>query len=1031
MSESYSVKAVLSAKDTNFTSSFKNASSLLGNFKNTVTSGLGFGILTGIGQKAFETISNGVTGLIGDLNESSAAWKTFQGNMEMNGHAADEIASIKKELQDFATQTIYSASDMASTFAQLDAVGTKNTTNLVKGFGGLAAAAESPTQAMKTLSQQATQMAAKPMVQWQDFKLMVEQTPAGIAAVAKEMGMSTQEMIAAVQDGKVATEDFFDAIAKVGTNEAFAKLATQYKTVGQAMDGLTETASNKLAPAFDVVSTVGINAISSLVDKMDAIDGEALAGKVTSFVTTAGKYWDIFTADADQVAGAFGDAISAISSSLGNLNGAFGSTESIQSFSDALGIATGALTTFAGFMEDHADVIAKVITILPKLYIAYKGFQIIRTLTPFVSSFSGAILKLASGGVSGIASKLFGVAAGETAAGKAGKTSSKQMLTAAKSFMMMGAAVLMISAGFALLAYSAVSVANAGPAAIAVMFGLIGAVAALGAGMTVMFNSIKAGPKKLNSIAIAMLAMGAAVVLVAAGFALLSNAAINLATAGPLAIACMVGMVAAIALLAAGAATLAPALTAGAVGFIAFGAAIVLVGVGALAAAAALSIMAGVLPILAQYGLSGAAAITALGAAIIVFAAGAALAGAGAVLLGAGLVVVGAGALVAAVGVLALGAAVLVLSGGILIAAAGITIIGAVLPLVGSGAASAATGITGFSVASLALCVALLAGTAALTAFGAAALISTVGVAAFGAAMVISTAGVLLMAAALSGMNASMKSISKNAKSAEKSLTSMESSIDVVQSGLNGLGSIAQSAMKSLISAFDSGTDKAKSSGKKIGDNVQNGVQDGMNKLPTIANQSMNKFNSAINSGSSNAVSTSRKMSSSIVSALNSASGGAYSAGKNVGIGLANGMYSCLSRVRSVATQLAAAAEAAIRAEAKIHSPSKVSDKLGWFWGLAFGNGIERSYGDVWKASENLVAIPALVVAADDPDITLPSYGRNMALSEEYSYNNNATYTIIVPVDLDGREVARVTAPYTEQELSKRQTHSNRKKGRV
>ena len=58
-------------------------------------------------------------------------------------------------------------------------------------------------------------------------------------------------MIKNVQDGKIATEDFFDAIAKVGTNKSFTKLATEYKTVGQAMDGLTgDTMSNKLAAGF-------------------------------------------------------------------------------------------------------------------------------------------------------------------------------------------------------------------------------------------------------------------------------------------------------------------------------------------------------------------------------------------------------------------------------------------------------------------------------------------------------------------------------------------------------------------------------------------------------------------------------------------------------------------------------------------------------------------------------------------------------------------------------------------------------------
>lgn len=117
MPEKFSVQAVLSARDKDFTAGMKGASAALQNLKSSITGGLGFGILTGVGMKAFDAISGGVTGLIGDLNESSAAWKTFKGNMEMNSKTEQQIASIKGELQDFATKTIYSASDMASTFA--------------------------------------------------------------------------------------------------------------------------------------------------------------------------------------------------------------------------------------------------------------------------------------------------------------------------------------------------------------------------------------------------------------------------------------------------------------------------------------------------------------------------------------------------------------------------------------------------------------------------------------------------------------------------------------------------------------------------------------------------------------------------------------------------------------------------------------------------------------------------------------------------------------------------------------------------
>lgn len=245
----------------------------------------GLGVVVGnIATSAMQKIGQLGSELVAGLNESSAAWKTFQANMQMNGKTADEISKIKGELKDFAEQTIYSASDMASTYSQLEAVGTKNTTALVKGFGGLAAAASDPTQAMKTLSQQATQMAAKPKVAWGDFKLMVEQTPAGISAVAKTMGMSTQELISNVQEGTIATEDFFNAIAETGTNADFTALATQYKTVGQATDGLIETLTGQLQPAFDTLSQVGINAISGITDKISA--GSPIIEKLTTTVNT-------------------------------------------------------------------------------------------------------------------------------------------------------------------------------------------------------------------------------------------------------------------------------------------------------------------------------------------------------------------------------------------------------------------------------------------------------------------------------------------------------------------------------------------------------------------------------------------------------------------------------------------------------------------------------------------------------------------------------------------------------------------------
>lgn len=989
MAESFSVKAILSAQDKGFTSAFKSAMGTVSNLKNTLTSGIGFGIMAGIGQKAFGAVTSSIGGMVSELNSSSAAWKTFNGNMSMVGKGADEIASVKKELQEFAEDTIYSASDMASTYAQLSAVGIKSTNKLVKGFGGLAAAAENPKQAMKTLSQQATQMAAKPTVAWEDFKLMIEQTPAGISAVAKEMGMTTTELVQNVQDGKIATEDFFDAIAKVGTNDAFTKLATEYKTVNQAMDGLTETVSNKLAPSFDVLSGRAIKSLDGIINKIGDLDGDAIAGKLTGFLDKSSGYWNVLKTEASEVKTAFGDAFSAIGEDLGKITGAFGSTESISSFAGVMDSASGALQTFAGFLKEHSEIIAKVISKLPQLFVAYKGFKIAKSVAPFVGAFTSAIAGLAGAGISKIAGKLFGISKGQDAVGKSSASSSKKMLASAKAFMMLGAGVALISGGFFLLAQGAKVVADSGPLAVAVLVGMVGALIGLSMGMMKMLSTMSGGTKKLTAMSTAMLALGGSILLISAAFWVLSDAAIRVSEAGPLAIGVLVGMVAAIAGLLIVAKMVAPTLSAGAAGFVAFGAAVVLAAAGiAVLTVSAISLAnAGPLAIGVLVGL-----IVAIGGLMVVAAAVAPVLTAG------------------AVGLIAFGVAAALVGAAVLLASAGLAIVASVLPIVAEYGLQASVAIGALGVAMTVFgagvivagagCAVLAVG---LLAVGVAVLGVTVGVAAFGVAIAAACVGVLAMAAALLAVNSSMKSIAKNAKTAQKSIESMKDSVSIVNDGLDALGNKAKSAVKSIVSAFDSGAGKARSSGQKLGDSAKEGVQSGLQPTQAIAIRTV----------------------SAVLSSLASGASGAYSSGYNIGLGFANGMSSTLGYIRSVAAQMAAAADAAVRAKAKIHSPSRVFAGLGVYVGEGFALGIESMSRKVAEATQNIVEIPTL-----STDMRMRASGAlDSELSGDYSYNRNTTYTIVVPVEYNGREAARVTAEFTQKDLERRESMKMRLKG--
>mgnify|MGYP000063730768 FL=1 len=139
-------------------------------------------------------------------------------------------------------------------------------------------------------------------------------------------------------------------------------------------------------------------------------------------------------------------------------------------------------------------------------------------------------------------------------------------------------------------------------------------------------------------------------------------------------------------------------------------------------------------------------------------------------------------------------------------------------------------------------------------------------------------------------------------------------------------------------------------------------------------------------------------------------------------------MRSQIGLVRSAAAALASAAEAAIVAKAKIGSPSKVSTKLGGFFGIGWVNGILSKVKDAKAAAMDLISIPSLVPVTD---IGVNIRGGGIQdLNDDYNYTRTARYTIIVPVEIDGKETARVTAPYTQEELDKLEKRNARKQGR-
>lgn len=930
MSESYSVEAILSARDAGFTAGMKAAQKSTESLGSILKKGIGFGAFAAAGGKAVSVVTSNLSGLVSGMNESSATWKTFKGNMTISGKTTKQITKVQKNLQKFAEQTIYNSSDMASTYAQLAAVGTKNTTKLVKGFGGLASAAEDPKQAMKTLSQQATQMAAKPKVQWEDFKLMVEQTPAGVAAVAKTMGKSTQQMIKDVQDGKIKTEEFFDAVAKTGTNKQFTKMATEYKTVGQAMDGLTETVSNKLQPAFDSVSSVGIKAVSAIADSLDKINGKAIAKKIEPFTKSMNSIATAFSKNG------INGAISEITNQINKSGGA------VKQFGAAVSAAfmvthlNDFLNTFKAVTEGIGKIkLPNFSSIINKINFGSLSNGVTKLGNGIKSSFSsiGTTIETfgskVAGSITAMGAKLeSGIAIWDKFTAIGGKISSFGETIATALGGKINKALLIIQAmenkiGIILAPFKQI------------LSGILGIGGKIVNGLTSMMG-----------LALKALMPAALVAAVLAGFGLLYqqfgtqiDQMLALAqTKGPQVISnfangissALPGLIASGAQLVTG---LMDTITANLPAIISGGTQIITALVSGLSNAAP-SLLTHAAVMIGQLVVSIGSALPQLITTGMQLIASLAQGLASSLPI---LISSATQAVTAFIGGIGqnlpqiLGTAVQIIVALVQGLITGIPQIIAAVPQIVSALVDAIMSTDWLQVGKN-IVSAIGQGLSNVknwftggkkggqeTSSGVASGISS------GSGKVASAAGTVT-----NNVTNKLKSGSGAAKSAGSTVINGYSG--AITSGAGKATAAVANSTAKITGSMKKSSNAAKNAGKQTGSGYTTALRSGLNKAPNVASSAVSKVNAKLRSGRS----------------------GAHAAGAYISQGFAQGMSSCLGQIEAAASRMVAAADKAIRAKAKIHSPSKMTEKDGKFMGSGFAKGIKKSTGKVKKVSEKL-----------------------------------------------------------------------------
>lgn len=254
---------------------------------------------------------------------------------------------------------------------------------------------------------------------------------------------------------------------------------------------------------------------------------------------------------------------------------------------------------------------------------------------------------------------------------------------------------------------------------------------------------------------------------------------------------------------------------------------------------------------------------------------------------------------------------------------------------------------------------------------------------------------------AMTAFAGAIASVASSVMATATSIAVLVTVASTISSAFTSASSASVTSINAIVTALANAETKAMTSGTAMGTNFTKGLSSGLKTGVSVAKSSCQ----------------------SIISAFNSCQSRAEYCGRMIGQGLANGLRASEGSVRAAAASLAAAADAAIQAKAKIGSPSKVTRKDGMWIGKGFVLGLESMYSDVKRASEDLLYLPML----DAPKMAFGGIVSDM--NPDYEYTNNAQLTIETPLYINDREFARATYRANQNEFDRHSKFNERLRG--
>ncbi|RTK54043.1 phage tail tape measure protein [Enterococcus faecalis] len=417
VAQSKTVKATLSAVDKGFTKTMNSAVSSLKRFS-AGTSGLSgqvskvkssFGsIVSAIGiykaaSLAATTVTNSFTGAISRYDTMN----NFPKVMKQLGFSAEESTQAVNDLSKGVQGLPTPLNEVVSTAQRLTVLtgnlgkSTKLTIALNDAF---LASGSSSADASRGL-QQFTQMLAVGKVDMMAWRTLQETMPIALTKTANAFGFAGQsaqtDFYNALKEGTITFDQFADKLIELdGGASGFAAMARS------ATDGVAMAMSNaktavvrgvtRSIEAFDKFNkAVGGMTVAELITAAGATIESVLKKAATSFenfASIAKPYIDVVKNAFTKVVPVVKSALSSVVGELTNSSKNFlESSSTVDKFKSIVNQVSSAIIRFSTYIQENADKIADHAKKAIKLWSAFKGYTILKTVTGEIVNFSRTV----------------------------------------------------------------------------------------------------------------------------------------------------------------------------------------------------------------------------------------------------------------------------------------------------------------------------------------------------------------------------------------------------------------------------------------------------------------------------------------------------------------------------------------------------------------------------------------------------------------------------------------------------------------